>query len=218
MCMNAFPEEEIGCHIPVDKINGAWDASEWVYGTPSEHLMRRLRLKKLLVHLSSGLWPLQKQRHIFFCCCCVLAQDLSIWRTIMNWLLLWTYKQLWQSTLRPLKALCAHSTIKKTAFDGSEGHLLWKEAASYYCVWFYCNLHFRMQNWIEPHNLDNFNLIGWYTAFSVRQETKLCLQATGLIKWSAFVEELFVYCHQTFKRRCFIWDTKHIFQNCTTKK
>ncbi len=187
MCMNAFPEEEIGCHIPVDKINGAWDASEWVYGTPFEHLMRRLRLEKLLVHLSFGLWPLQKKASHF--CCCVLAQDLSIWRTIMNWLPLWTYKQLWQSTLRPLKALCAHSTIKMTAFDGSESHLLWKEAAIYYCVWFYCNLIFRMQNWKEPHNLANLIWLGDIRFFSPPRNT--------IVFTSYWVDKIESFCGRT---------------------
>ncbi len=151
----------------------------------------------------------------FFCCCCVLAQDLSIWRAIMNWLLLWTYKQLWQSTLRPLKALCAHSTIKKTDFDGSEGHLLWKEAASYYCVWFYCNLHFSMQNWIEPHNLANFNLI--YSFFSPPRN-KIVFTSYLVDKMERFCGRIVCLLPSNLKRRCFIWDTKHIFQNCTTKK
>lgn len=110
MCMNAFPEEEIGCHIPVDKINGAWDASEWVYGTPSEHLMRLLCLKKLLVCLSSGLWPLQKKCHVFLLCFGTGSQHLEVNNEFAS-----LNVQASTVDIKPLKALCAHPTIKKAA-------------------------------------------------------------------------------------------------------
>lgn len=165
MCMNAFPEEEIGCHIPVDKINGAWDASEWVYGTPSEHLMRLLCLKKLLVCLSSGLWPLQKKGHVFFCC--VLAQDLSIFASL-------NVQAALTVGIKPLKALCAHPTIKKAALVDMKVTSIERKPCvrSYYYDCFCSEVVSANDwtNWKEFLNLANFNLIGWYTVLSAKNQ------------------------------------------------